>query len=107
MKERRLCILNLSGKGYRQVRIEGHETKLNMNINNHLANHNYSKEELIVKIGAGFLCSDVRIGDHTIQNSASHIKSWINVLKSDNKIVIQSVANVQKAVEFIKGCDDK
>ena len=63
--------------------------------------HDYSKEELIAEMGAAMLCGKVGIEVATIRDSASYIASWLNVLKSDHKVVIQAAGQAQKAVEYI------
>lgn len=61
---------------------------------------NYSKEELIAEIGAGFLCNVAGI-EKTIDNHAAYVNSWLSVLKNDNRMVIIAASQAQKATEHI------
>ena len=61
---------------------------------------NYSKEELVAEIGASFLCNISGI-EKTINNSASYVKSWLEVLKNDTRLVIIAASQAQKAADYI------
>lgn len=61
----------------------------------------YSKEELIAEMGAAFLCAYSGIENTTIRNSGAYIRSWLERLKSDKKLVIQAAQKAQKAADFI------
>jgi antirestriction protein ArdC len=61
----------------------------------------YSKEELIAEMTAAFLCAEV--GIDTVEPSASYLKSWITVLKGDNRLVVSAAAKAQQAFDYIKG----
>jgi antirestriction protein ArdC len=65
------------------------------------ATDRYSKEELIAEIGAGFLCAMAGIENKTLDNSASYINAWIDILKADHRIVISAASHAQKAVDYI------
>lgn len=63
----------------------------------------YSKEELVAEVGAAMLCSVARIDNHTIENSASYLHSWLRALKEDKKLIVQASAQAQKASDLILG----
>lgn len=65
----------------------------------------YSKEELVAEMGAAMLCGVAGIDNNTIENSASYIKSWLNVLKEDHKMVVQAAQQAQKASDLILGIE--
>lgn len=83
----------------------GHESRLNRdglkNIN--FGSQNYSQEELVAELGAAFLCNQVGIVEHTIDNSASYIAGWLKVLKNDKKMIVFAAAQAQKAADRILG----
>lgn len=62
----------------------------------------YSKEELIAEVGAAMLCSVAGIDNHTIENSASYLQSWLRALKEDKKLIVQASAQAQKAADYIQ-----
>lgn len=69
----------------------------------------YSKEELVAEIGSSMLMNHVGIeSDRTFGNSAAYIKSWLKVLKDDNKFIVGAAGMAEKAVKYILfGKDDK
>ncbi|MED0665605.1 zincin-like metallopeptidase domain-containing protein [Bacillus badius] len=65
----------------------------------------YSKEELVAEMGAAMLCGVAGIDNHTIENSASYIQSWLRALKEDKKMIISASQQAQKAVDYIQGIE--
>ncbi len=63
--------------------------------------HRYSQEELVAEMGATFLCGHTGIENAVIDNSAAYIASWLRRLRNDQRLVIQSAAQSQKAVDYI------
>jgi len=63
----------------------------------------YSREELVAEMGAGFLCAHAGIESATLENSAAYIRSWLRVLKDDRRAVIVAAGQAQKAADFILG----
>ena len=63
----------------------------------------YSREELVAEMGAGFLCAHAGIDGATLENSAAYIRSWLQVLKDDRRAVIVAAGQAQKAADFILG----
>lgn len=62
----------------------------------------YAKEELIAEMGAGFLCAKMGIDNSTIENSASYIASWLDVLKRDKRVIPEASSRGREAVEFLQ-----
>jgi antirestriction protein ArdC len=63
----------------------------------------YSREELIAEMTASMLCGVCGISPAVIQNSAAYLQGWLNVLKSDSKLLVQAASAAQKAADFIRG----
>ncbi len=63
----------------------------------------YSREELVAEMGAGFLCASCDIDNSTLENSASYIDHWMKALKADPRAVIVAAGQAQKAADFILG----
>src|SRR6266568_4607468 len=63
----------------------------------------YGREELVAEMGAAFLCGQAGIVELTIDNSAAYVRSWLERLKDDNRLVVQAAAQAQKAADFILG----
>jgi antirestriction protein ArdC len=70
---------------------------------NTFGSESYSKEELIAEMSAAMLCGVAGIERKTLANSASYLKSWIDVLKSDARIVVSAASQAQKAADYIQG----
>jgi antirestriction protein ArdC len=70
---------------------------------NTFGSESYSKEELIAEMGAAMLCGVAGIERKTLPNSASYLQSWINVLRSDSRMLIQAASQAQKAADYILG----
>lgn len=63
----------------------------------------YSKEELVAELGASMLCGVTGIAPSTLQNSAAYLKSWIDRLKGDSKLILSAASQAQKAADYILG----
>jgi antirestriction protein ArdC len=63
----------------------------------------YSKEELVAELGASVLCGVCGIAPATIDNSASYLQSWINVLRGDSRLIVSASSAAQKAADYILG----
>src|ERR1700693_248981 len=70
---------------------------------NAFGSESYSKEELVAAMGAAMLCGIAGIERKTLSNSAAYLKSWIDVLKSDARMVVSAASQAQKAADYIQG----
>jgi len=70
---------------------------------NTFGSESYSKEELIAEMGAAMLCGVTGIERKTLPNSAAYLRSWIDVLKSDSRMVVSAASQAQKAADYIQG----
>ncbi|MEK5367996.1 zincin-like metallopeptidase domain-containing protein [Bacillus sp. FSL R5-0654] len=86
----------------------GHKDRLNrpgiVNLEtNGFGTESYSKEELIAELGAAMLCGLTEIENHTIDNNAAYIKSWLSALENDHTLIVQAAQHAQKAADYIQG----
>jgi len=82
----------------------GHPSRLNRSTlmdAESFGDENYSREELIAEMGAAFLCGITGIENKTINNSSSYLQSWLQVLRSDSRLVLVAAGQAQKAVDLI------
>ncbi|MEM9419141.1 MAG: zincin-like metallopeptidase domain-containing protein [Planctomycetota bacterium] len=63
----------------------------------------YAKEELIAEFAAAGLCAMSGIPPSEIENSAAYIANWLNVLRSDKRLVVHAAGAGQKAMDWIVG----
>ncbi len=62
----------------------------------------YSKEELVAEMGASFLSCHCQITyDSLLENNASYLAGWLNVLKEDSRFIFKVSADAQKGVDYI------
>lgn len=65
----------------------------------------YSREELTAEMGAALLCGVSGIAPATVERSASYLRSWIDVLRGDHRLVVSAAARAQRAADFIRGVE--
>ena len=70
---------------------------------NTFGSESYSKEELVAEMGAAMLCGITGIAPATLQNSAAYLKTWIERLKSDSRLLVSAASAAQKAADYILG----
>ncbi|WP_051315849.1 ArdC family protein [Algoriphagus vanfongensis] len=89
------------------IHSSGHSSRLNrLGITSPQAfgTEEYSKEELIAEMGAGYLNNLTGIMDRTLlDNSAAYIQNWLAELKNDKQLLIEAAGKAQKAVDYILG----
>jgi antirestriction protein ArdC len=68
---------------------------------NEFGSESYSREELIAEMGSAMLAGHTGIAPATIANSASYLKSWIDVLRGDSKLIISAASAAQKSSDYI------
>jgi antirestriction protein ArdC len=84
----------------------GHEKRLHRATLQNIhcfGDESYSQEELIAELGASYLAAFAGIDSVTIENSASYLSNWLNVLRKDNKFLLKASAQAQKAVDYLIG----
>lgn len=81
----------------------GHSTRLDrLDSKARFGNEIYSKEELVAEIGACTLLNMLGLEtDNSFNNSVAYIKSWIEVLKNDNRFIVSATSKAEKAVNYI------
>jgi antirestriction protein ArdC len=64
----------------------------------------YSKEELIAEIGAAFLSNEAGILDRVqFDSSVGYLKSWMQKLGDDPKLITSAASQAQRASDLIRG----
>ncbi len=52
-------------------------------------------------MGAAMLCGVVGIESQTLFNSASHLQTWIERLRSESRLIVSAASQAQKAADYI------
>ena len=81
----------------------GHSNRLDRALTlNRFGDDSHAIEELVAEMGAAYLTAALRIpNDSTIDNSASYMSSWLQVLRADAKAVFTASSAATKAADFI------
>jgi antirestriction protein ArdC len=79
-----------------------HESRLQRDFGRkHFGDEGYAREELVAELGSAFLCADLELTPEVRDDHASYIASWIEVLSSDKRCVVQAASYAQKAVDYL------
>lgn len=84
----------------------GHESRLNrptLCAATRFGDSNYSQEELVAEIGAGFLGAEARLPEATLDRSAAYIDNWLSVLKAEPQMVVRAASHAEAAATLILG----
>ena len=82
----------------------GHEARLNrptLAEAGRFGSTNYSKEELVAEMGAGFLCGLCGIENRTVDNSAAYLQGWLRRLRQDQTLLVAAAAQAQRAANWL------
>jgi antirestriction protein ArdC len=60
-------------------------------------------EELVVELGAAFLCSDLGIAAEPRPDRAQYLSHWLWVLKADKRAVFTAASKAAEAARFLAG----
>ncbi len=89
---------------HEMVHSTGHKDRLNRLVKGALLNDRdrYAKEELVAEIGAAALCHNCNVETpEAFENSAAYIKSWLEALENDERLVFKASSKAEKAVDYI------
>jgi len=79
----------------------GHQSRMDRKLGNGYGSIEYAYEELIAETGSAIMNSKYGI-QGVIENHASYIKSWINVLKNDPQKLFDASYQSQQGIEYIE-----
>jgi antirestriction protein ArdC len=77
----------------------GHPSRLNRNQSGIFGSPEYQFEEIVVEIGAAFLCASLSITP-TVWHS-DYIGSWIDCIRQDNRLIIRAASAASKAADYL------
>ncbi len=78
----------------------GHKNRLARNLCGQFGTPSYAREELIAEMGSAILCRRLQIGSE-LQEHASYLQSWVQVLKEDPRAVLKALGAAKKAADLI------
>lgn len=79
----------------------GHKSRCNRDFSGRFGDEAYAFEELIAELGATFACAALGIEAEPREDHAKYLKSWLKVLRGDNKAIVTAAKQAQLAFEFL------
>jgi antirestriction protein ArdC len=79
----------------------GHPLRLNRDLSGSYGTKKYAFEELIAELNAAFCCTSLGIVP-TVRH-ADYIRSWLDVLREDNRAIVRAASQASKAADYILG----
>ena len=78
----------------------GHESRLARDLSGRFGSRSYSYEELVAELISLMVGSVVGLsGD--VENHASYLQSWLDVMREDRRAIFRAAAAAQKAVDWM------
>lgn len=77
----------------------GHVTRLDRSFSGKRGGSAYAREELVAELGAAFLCAELGVAP-TVRH-ADYLGAWLEVLKQDNRAILQAASLASKAADFV------
>jgi len=78
----------------------GHPSRLDRDLSGRFGNHAYAFEELIADLTSCFVGSALGLPCE-VENHASYLQSWLDVLKGDKRAVFKAATAAQKAADWM------
>ncbi len=84
----------------------GHAKRLNrkgVSENQSFGSADYGQEELVAELTSAYCCATIGLDNSFIEGSASYIASWLDVLRSDPRMLVFAASQAQRAADYIRG----
>ncbi|EKU74092.1 ArdC family protein [Sphingobium yanoikuyae] len=89
-------------RGHETVHWTRHESRLDRSFGREKwGDEGYAREELVAELGAAFLAADLGLCIEPRPDHASYIASWIKVLQTDTRAIVQAAAHAERAVAYL------
>ena len=75
----------------------GHESRLSRNFSKRFGDEAYAFEELVAELGSAFVLAELNLVDHTIEDHARYMQSWLKVLKNDKTAIFTAAKHASAA----------
>ena len=81
----------------------GHESRLNRNLTGGFGSEEYAKEELRAELVSVFMQFDydIRVDGKHFENHASYLKSWLEVVRNDEKEFFSAASDAEKISRYV------
>lgn len=82
----------------------GHAKRLDRGLLNTFADSKYSQEELVAEMASAMLLAQCGLLAPTAEkNSAAYVKSWMEAIKGNPRMIVTASSKAQKAADYILG----
>jgi len=82
----------------------GSKERLDRDLSTKFKSDAYAMEELVAEMGAAFLAAEWNIANHTRDDHAAYLKSWLEIAKKDKTALFTAASQASKAVDFLEEC---
>lgn len=79
----------------------GSAKRLKRDFSGRFGDESYAFEELIAELNSAFLCNTVGFQSKTDEQHAAYLKSWVRILKNDNRAIFTAAKEAQAAHDYI------
>jgi antirestriction protein ArdC len=79
----------------------GHQNRLNREMGKRFGDKAYAYEELVAELTSAFICAELGLDNSLEDNAAAYIKSWLEKLRNDPKMIVTASGLAQKAANMI------
>ncbi|MCQ0990342.1 ArdC family protein [Jiella marina] len=83
------------------VHWSGAKSRLDRNLAPRFGSEAYAMEELVAELGSAFLCAELGITPEPRTDHACYIKTWLEVLKNDNKAIFSAASKASEAANWL------
>ncbi|HWT96293.1 MAG TPA: zincin-like metallopeptidase domain-containing protein [Terriglobales bacterium] len=80
----------------------GHPARLARDLSGARGSHPCAREELVAELSSAFLCATLGIVP-TVRH-ADYLRSWLEVLREDNRAIFRAASQASRAADFILEC---
>ena len=86
---------------HEHVHWSGHKSRTDRDLTGRFGDESYAFEELVAELGAAFLCHKTGVTKQPREDHAKYLKSWLKVLKNDEKAIFTASSKAQQAVDWM------
>jgi antirestriction protein ArdC len=79
----------------------GAKPRLDRNLSTRFGSDAYAAEEMVAEMSAAFLSAEFGIENHTRDDHAAYLKSWLALAKADKRALVTAAAQASKAADYL------
>ena len=81
----------------------GHKSRLDRDLRNGFGSKAYAAEELVAELSSAILGADLGLPVTHLDNHASYIASWLDLLRDDERALLTAAARAEAASDYLLG----